>query len=175
MKYNSFKSIRNTGYISFGALTAAIALEGFEISCYKPYIEAHRGDFSMAVYPVNRCLTQNESTSVKATAEGIFKFMSFYDRSITRPADIRFLDYSGKLLLPDTNKLAVPCIGYVVCKRDYDDIDVCIIPIENLLLNSARGGIFSATSKSMSYDCYKTASSKQIPTGVLLRKQIKIK
>ena len=72
-------SIKSTGSICIGALTATLALRGFEVSNGRSYVEACSDERNLAILPVTRCLSNKErmeTTSVVATKVGCLLYTS---------------------------------------------------------------------------------------------------
>lgn len=165
-------SIKSTGSICIGALTATLALRGFEVSNGRSYVEACSDERNLAILPVTRCLSNKErmeTTSVVATKVGISRFLRHYGLDPERilKQGIPKEEFTVSL---DAGEDAIPCIGYCVCKYDYNDIEILVVPIYEIIERSKRGGIFSVAEKTGNFNFdFEKIGGNRTPEGAIVR------
>lgn len=156
--------IKTTGIICNGALYAALALNNFEIEERGGTLEAYREDQNLVILSVARCLSdvgQKETTSVAATRAGVDKFLRRYDLERGKENLVATLD---------NGQDAIPCIAFCVCKYGFEDIEVTVAPISEIQRLSKRGGVFSVSEKTGSFNFdFAKIDGARIPEGALLR------
>ena len=139
-------SIKSTATIGTGVLTATLALNGFEVYSDKSYFEAYSDKKNLVILPVTRCLSNKkmiETTSVAATPAGVSRFLRHYGLDPEKLLKQGISKESFMVSLNAGAEDAIPCIAYCVCKYDYDNIEVLVVPIHEIIERSKRGGIFS--------------------------------
>lgn len=167
------KSIKSTVAIGKGMLVAALALNGFEINAEKTYLEAYRDDVNLVIFLVARCLsnTENkkkESTDISAPRASVKKFLRYcgFELETLLNGDISIEDLRTDI----TGVEAIPCIAYCVEKYDYDDAEIVIVPVSEVIEKSQRGGIFTVSEDrgDFKYD-FNKVTGKAVPNGALTR------
>ena len=105
----------------------------------------------LLIYLVSRKLSENETSLVRVSENAVEK-----------------LEYKA------TRKIAgniTPCIAFCICKRSFDDVEVLIIPLNEIRSNAVTGGIFAASGRGLFYDYSKCTEGK--PVGALFRAEFK--
>lgn len=166
-------SIKSTATIGTGVLTATLTLNGFEVYSDKSYFEAYSDKKNLVILPVTRCLSNKkmiETTSVAATPAGVSRFLRHYGLDPEKLLKQGISKESFMVSLNAGAEDAIPCIAYCVCKYDYDNIEVLVVPIHEIIERSKRGGIFSVAEKTgnFNYDFAKINGS-MIPDGAIVR------
>ncbi len=129
--------------------TCAALADSYELLEDDGYIRAlSREDDApdLLVYVTARKLSEKENNITRVSRNAVDKLMM----KASRAGDI------------------LACVSFCVCKNSYDDVEVVIVPIEEIEARAERGGIFSKSDRGVFFDFSKETAGRK-PEGALIK------
>lgn len=142
---NSSTSAIARGYTT--ALLNEIGFEATEIDGYIRAIHPSEGTPDLLIYTMGRKLSRGESTPTCVTESAVDKLLLKAQRQ------------AGDL---------TPCIAFCVCRYNYADAEVCIVPVDEIERHAEQGGIYNKVSHKYYYN-FAQVPAGTTPPGAIAR------
>lgn len=151
-------SIKSTTNFIKELAILALDGDGWDTVFDNGYIFASKdGERDLIICCTARCLSQGkftESKVVNATFGKIEKMESY----------LKTIDDDCML-----------CIAFGIIKYSPDDFEIAIIPVEAIIENAHKGGVYSITDNGGYYYNYSKLNDNELPPSAILRKQWSVK